>query len=136
MENVVRFLLENWQYFVLVLPFVLSIIVILLERGVKGAANTTVSAVYRAAIHAATELKEEGIEWVRSPAGIAFRKELAEKAYDCLPARLGPVPVGLVKLVVSRERWVALVESAFAEAVVVAERLELPLHVSVELEAE
>jgi len=136
LEKVLEWSLLNWQYFALVLPFVLGIIVILLERGLKGAASSTVSGIYRAAIHAAAELQEEGIEWVRSPDGIAFRKGLAVSAYDLLPARIGPIPVGLVKLVVSRERWVALVEKAFEEAVEVAERLEFPVEVAVELETE
>lgn len=134
LETTLRWMLENWQYFALVLPFVLSIIVILLENGLKGAANQTVAAVYRAAIHAATELKEEGVEWVRSEDGINFRKTLAESAYDLLPARVGPVPVGLVKLVLSREKWVALVEKAFQEMVKTADRLEMPMVVAVEME--
>lgn len=82
----------------------------------------TVAAVYRVALHAAAGLG--GLEWLRSPEGIAYRRDLAARAYDVLPLRLGPIPIGIVKLWLSREQFAALVEAAFVEVVALAERLE------------
>lgn len=126
MENTLNWAIENWRTLALVLPFLLGGAALLLERGLNAAASTTVASVYRVALHAAHELQEEGIAWVRSPDGIAFRKELAARAYDQLPARIGPVPVGIVKMFVSRDVWLSWVEEAFEEACRLAERLELP----------
>ena len=89
----------------------------------EGFARATVSAVYRVALHAATELAEEGLDWLRSPAGVAYRKNLAAEAYDLLPTRVGPLPIGLIKLMVSQEQWCAWVEAAFQEAVEMAAKL-------------
>jgi hypothetical protein len=91
-----------------------------------GFAHETVAAVYRAAIHAANELQDEGQEWLRSEAGIAYRRRLGERAYDALPASIRGVPIGLVRMVVSRELVVELVQHAFQEITELAERLELP----------
>lgn len=87
-------------------------------------ARATVSAVYRVALRVAAELADEGLDWLRSPAGVAFRKNLAGEAYDLMPARVGPLPIGLIKLAVSREQWCSWVELAFQEAVELAEKLD------------
>ncbi len=100
----------------------------------EGYARATVSAVYRVALKVAAELADEGLAWLRSPAGVAFRKNLAGEAYNLLPAQVGPLPVGLVKLWVSQEQWCSWVEAAFQEAVELASKLELPLEVDVTLE--
>src|SRR5262245_24181075 len=111
--RVAELLRDNWGYLALLLPLLVGGLGLLLQGRLRGEAHRVVAAVYRTAIHAASELQEEGIEWVRSPDGIAFRKGLAERAYDALPARIGVVPVGVVKVFVSRERFAELVESAF-----------------------
>src|SRR5258706_9323067 len=83
------------------LPFVLGLIALLVQGRLKGFARETVAAVYRVAIHAANELQDEGLTWLRSEAGIAYRRRLAESAYDALPDTVRGIPIGLVKLVVS-----------------------------------
>lgn len=85
----------------------------------------TVAAVYRVAIKAAADLGDEGLRWLRSEEGIAYRRGLAARAYDAIPSNLGPVPVGLLKLLVSREQFAGLVENAFEEIVALADKLEL-----------
>jgi hypothetical protein len=108
------------------LPFIFGLVALGVNGRLKGFAREAVAAIYRAAIHTASEVQEEGLTWLRSEAGIAYRKELAQRAYDALPAHIRGVPVGLVKLVVSREAFVAYVEAAFQAAVEIAEKLELP----------
>lgn len=117
---------DYWIYGLYILPFSLALVALAVQGKLRGAARATVSAVYRVAIRAANVLEAEGMAWLRSADGIAYRRQLADLAYDSLPASVGPVPVGLVKLLVSRERWVRLVEAAFEEAVKLAEKLELP----------
>jgi hypothetical protein len=89
-------------------------------------ARSTVAAVYRGGIHAADALADEGIAWLKGDTGIAYRRHLAELAYDNLPATIWGIPVGVVKTFVSREVWCGLVEDAFQSAVSIAEKLELP----------
>jgi hypothetical protein len=110
----------------IILPFVLGLVALLVQGKLHGFARETVAAVYRVAVHAANDLQDEGLAWLRSEAGIAYRQHLAELAYDSLPATVYGVPVGLIKTIVSRERWVALVEAAFQEVCSLAEKLELP----------
>jgi len=43
---------------------------------------------YRVGIHAADALADEGSAWLRSDAGIAYRRHPAEPAYDSLPATI------------------------------------------------
>lgn len=112
-------------YILVALPFVLGLIALAARGRLREFARETVAAVYRVAIRAAEELQDEGLEWLRSPDGVAYRKELAERGYDALPASIGPVPVGMVKLLISREKWCELVERAFQEMAELAERIEL-----------
>ena len=126
MENTIVTVTPYLPYIAAALPYIFGIIALAVQGRLHGFIRETVAAVYRVAIHAASTLEDEGIAWLKSEAGIAYRRHLAEEAYDLLPARIGPVPVGLVKLVVSREAWCDMVESAFAEVVKLADRLELP----------
>ena len=126
MEHTVEIVTPYLPYVGAALPFIFGIIALAVQGRLHGFIRETVAAVYRVAIHAANTLEDEGIAWLKSEAGIAYRRQLAEDAYGLLPARIGPVPVGLVKLVVSREAFCAMVESAFAEIVALAEKLELP----------
>ena len=104
----------------------LGVIALAVRGELKGFARETVAAAYRVGIHAASVLEDQGIEWLKSDAGVAYRRHLAELAYDALPATIKGVPVGLVKTLVSRERWCELVEEAFQAAVSIADKLELP----------
>jgi len=88
--------------------------------------RSTVAAAYRVGIHAADALADEGIAWLKGDAGVAYRRHLAELAYDSLPATIRGIPVGIVKTFVSREKWCELVEEAFQAACPIAEKLELP----------
>lgn len=113
-------------YVLSALPFVLGLIALAVQGRLDGFLRETVAAVYRVAIHAANELQDSGLEWLKSEDGIAFRKELASAAYDYIPGRVGPVPVApVVRALISREQFCALVESAFQEIAELAERLEL-----------
>ncbi len=119
-------ILPYLPYILGALPFVFGLVALAVQGRLRGFARKTVAAVYRVAIHAANDLQDEGLEWLRSEAGITYRRRLAESAYDALPASIRGVPVGLVKAIVSRETFVELVEAAFREIAELAERLELP----------
>lgn len=97
---------------------------LLASHRMQAFARDTVAAVYRVGLHTAAELGAGGIAWLRSPAGVDFRRALASRAYDAIPARVGVIPVGLVKLVVSRERFSKLVDAAFHEMAALASTLE------------
>lgn len=91
-------------------------------------AQQAVSAAYRVAIKLAEGMCEEAGLWLRSEEGKAFRKRIADAAYDALPATIGPVPVGLVKLYVSRETFNTLVQRAFDKMAVLSDQLEEELY--------
>lgn len=126
METVLEFLRALLPYLPIALPILAGVIGLAVRGKLNDFAQATVAAAYRVGIHAADTLADEGIAWLRSEAGVAYRRHLAERAYDLLPDRLGPVPVGLVRLVVSREQWCSMVEAAFEQAVAMADSLELP----------
>lgn len=126
MEQVLNVVQPYLPYVAYALPFVFGLVALAVSGRLNKFAQETVSAVYRVAIHVASELQDEGLAWLRSEAGVAYRKELASRAYDAVPATVYGVPVGLVKLVVSREVFCAMVERAFNEMAELAERLELP----------
>ena len=119
--------LAYWPFIAIVLPVVLSLVYKLLEQTLKGKALEGVAGAYRVAIRAAVEFQGEGIDWLRGPQGILLRQRLADAAYDCLPSTIWGIPVGLVKLVVSREWWRSWVEEAFDGVCDLAEDLEYPL---------
>jgi len=114
-------LTTQWPWILAIVAAASLGIAALVNEKLNAQARRAVAAVYRVAIHLAAEY---GIEWLRSEEGIRFRRELAERTYDALPDRIGPVPVGLIKLVVSRERWCELVEAAFQDMVELARKLE------------
>lgn len=82
-------------------------------------ANRVVGAVYRAALGAAEQYG--GLEWLRSPDGVAYRKALVRRAYAVLPSPLGPVHW---KLLLSEDRFCSLVELAFLKVVSLADDLQ------------
>ena len=108
----------------MLLPVVAGGIGLLLQGRLRGEAHRVIAAVYRAAIREAREFGATGLVWLVSPEGVAFRKDLAERAYDALPPRIGAFPVGVIKAFVSRDRFVELVELSFAEVVELADKLE------------
>lgn len=88
-------------------------------------ARQTVSAAYRVGIRTAAEAADQGIDWLRSEQGIIYRHQLVARAYDLCPTTIGPVPVGAIfRLVVSRERFIRLVDVAFEEMLEIADGLE------------
>lgn len=113
-------------YLAYALPFVVGFVALAVRGRLQEVARETVAAVYRLSIRTASELQEDGIAWLRSDEGVTYRKKLAEAAYDALPDTLAGVPLRLVKLLLTRERFCALVEAAFCEVVQLAERLEFP----------
>jgi hypothetical protein len=84
----------------------------------------TIAAVYKVALRVAVDMGEGGLEWLHSEEGIRFRKNLAERAYDAIPSSAGPFPVGLLKLWITREGFVLLVQRAFDEMTELADTLE------------
>jgi len=121
---IAEFIQIYWAYIALLLPVIAGGIGLLLEGRLKGETQRVVGAVYRVSIKAARDFEEQGLAWLVSPDGVAFRKGLAENAYDALPARVGWLPVGILKSFVSRELFVVWVEKAFVEMVELADRLE------------
>ena len=118
--------MENSQLILLSVLSVLGLLVLAVRGKLVGLAKETVGAVYRLGINAAYQLSEEGIDWLKSESGIAYRKHLAELAYNSLPAFIGPVPIGLVKQWVSLAVWCRLVERVFEEIADVADNLIIP----------
>lgn len=126
MENIISVVAPYLPYVGIALPFIAGLISLAVQGKLDDFARSTVGAVYRVGIHAADALADEGIAWLNGDAGVAYRRHLAELAYDELPATIRGIPVGLVKTFVSREAWCAMVEDAFQSAVSIAEKLELP----------
>lgn len=126
MEHIISIVTPYLPYVGIALPFIAGLISLAVQGKLDDYARSTVAAVYRVGIHAADALADEGIAWLKGEAGVAYRRHLAELAYDSLPATIRGVPVGLVKTFVSRNRWCELVEEAFQAAVSIADRLELP----------
>ena len=60
---------------------VLGYLVLLVDNRLNGFVRKTVAAVYRVAIRAAVELEDEGLSWLRSEEGIAFRRGLVGSAW-------------------------------------------------------
>jgi hypothetical protein len=134
MESLILFVVAYWPLFALGVPALLGLVYALLARCLHGEVLKAVGAAYRVAIHEAVEWSEDGIAWLRGSQGVALRRKLANAAYDALPMRIWVIPVGLVKLVVNREKWCSWVDGAFEEMVEMAEKLELPKVVEVTLE--
>src|SRR5215211_423038 len=117
MGNIVEIATSYLPYVGIAIPFIAGILSLAVQGKLDDYARSTVAAAYRVGIHAADALADEGIAWLKGDAGIAYRRHLAELAYDSLPATIRGIPVGLVKSVVSREVWCELVEEAFQSAV-------------------
>ena len=124
-ERVMEIIHPFLPYLIAAIPFVFGVVALAIQGQLDNFLRETVAAVYRVALHAAAELGDAGLEWLRGPEGIAYRKAMAESAYDLLPEKIGRVPVGLVKAVITRDQFVALVERAFQEIVELADQLEL-----------
>ena len=122
--NIAEFVKVYWPFLALLVPLLVGLVGLVLQGRLSGEAQRVVGAVYRAAINAAHEFEAQGLAWLVSAEGIAFRKELAERAYDALPVRVGWFPMGVLKMFISREKFAALVEKAFAEMVELADKLE------------
>jgi hypothetical protein len=125
-EHIYSIIAPYLPYVGIALPLIAGLISLAVRGELDDFARSTVGAVYRVGIHAADALADESIAWLKGSAGIAYRRHLAELAYDSLPSTIRGIPVGLVKSFVSRERWCELVEDAFQSAVSIAEKLELP----------
>lgn len=126
MEQVISFLVEYRLVTGALIASIAGLVSLAINHRLNTFAREVVAAVYRVSIRAANELQEEGIAWLRSEEGIAYRKMLARAAYASLPERLGPVPVGLVRKLITEDQFCALVESAFQSIVELADNLELP----------
>lgn len=122
MENAVLFMVEYWFVFAL---FGLPLVVLLGKMGLDRETNKTIAAVYRAALDRASTFKDEGVHWIWSDEGKAFRRELAIKSYAVLPDRIGGIPTGLIRLAVSEAQWIVLVDHAFAKMVELAGELSV-----------
>lgn len=117
---------EVLPYLVYAIPVLAGVVALAVTGKLKSFARQTVSAVYKVAISQAEDLQDEGLQWLRGAEGVAYRKALAERAYDALPSTLWGIPVGLVKVVVSREVWVATVQRAFDQMASLAEEIQFP----------
>ena len=93
--------------------FVLTLAVVFVPRQL---AMKAVAAVYRASLSVAEDCG--GLEWLKSPEGVAYRKLLVRRVYA-----LAPSPVVPWKLFVSEEAFCALVEVAFVRMLVLATTL-------------
>lgn len=123
MEEMLRAAEPYLPYALVALPLLVGLVGVSVRYRVRGFARETIGAVYRVALQTADELQDAGIAWIKSDDGIAFRKQLAECAYDLLPARLGPIPLGILKMVYPRERFCLLIETLFSRMVATAEEL-------------
>lgn len=126
MEHIISIVAPYLPYISIAIPLIAGLISLLVRGELDDFARAAVGAAYRVGIHAADALADEGIDWLKGSAGIAYRRHLAELAYDNLPSSIRGIPIGLVKSFVSREAWCALVEDAFGVVVSLADKLELP----------
>lgn len=113
--------LEPWVPLILTaFPFVVWFVSLLVHNKLNLFARETVAAVYRAAILTASSLHDNNLQWLRGPSGIAYRKNLARRAYDMIPSRVGIVPIGILKVFVTRDQFADMVEHAFREITTIA----------------
>jgi hypothetical protein len=106
----------------LLLSVVLSLVSVWAKGDLDNFVRETVAAVYRVAIKVAEELKHDGLDWLLSEEGVAYRKALVLDFYSHLPDRLGPVPIGLLKPLLPATTFVDLVEQAFQRVVALAKQ--------------
>jgi hypothetical protein len=131
MNELAELLKANWGYVAVLLPLLIGGIGLLLRGRLQGEALRVVGAVYRVAMHEAALFQDAGMTWLLSEKGIEFRKRLVETSYDALPGKLT-----FLKVFVSREAFCSLVERAFVATVRVADRLEMPEDLTVEVTLE
>lgn len=117
----------EWPFIVAGVFALLGVAGLLVRSQTSGFAKEAVAAGYRVGFKAVQSAGGDAVEWLASPDGAAFRKEVAIRAYDLLPERIGAVPIGVIKTFVTREAWIDMVEQAFQEMKIVADSLlELP----------
>lgn len=95
MENIISIIGPYLPYIGIALSFLLDVITLAVRGQLDDYPCVTVAAVYRVGIHGADALADEGMAWLRSEAGVAYRRSLIEQAYDLQPVYIGVVPVGL-----------------------------------------
>ncbi len=66
------------------------------------------------AICAAFKMSERAAEELGAVMDGVDKKAIADAAYDLLPASLNGIPVGVIKDIISREKFVELVEDAYS----------------------
>lgn len=104
------------QGFALAVGILAIVLVVVAWYGPRLAATRVVASVYRVALEAAETYG--GIEWLRGPDGVAYRKMLVRRAYDVFPSPIGPIHW---KLFVTQERFCEWVEQAFQAMLDLAE---------------
>lgn len=92
----------------LALVFVAALFLMTLRNATAAYLREVIGAVYRVGLKVALQRGDAALEWLTSEEGIAFRRGLAARAYDLLPPSLF-----WLKLGVSKEQFVGLVETAF-----------------------
>jgi hypothetical protein len=98
-------------------------------------AQKAVSAAYKVGIGLAANMCEDGVEWLRSDESKEFRRQIAVSAYCLLPVKIGPIPVGLIKVVITEDRFCAIVQHAFDEMAELAEQFEQQLETAAAMPA-
>lgn len=67
------------------------------------------------AVMAAYRLSERGMDEVQARLHGVDKAAVAAAVYDLLPAEVGPFPIGVIKAIVSRERFAVLVDDVFQQ---------------------
>lgn len=123
-DTLIQIVRESWPYLLASGTAAGVLAWAYVNHTIDGFARSVVGAVYRAALRTANELADDSAVWLRSEDGINYRKALAQKAYDAIPASIGPIPVGLIKLVIPQATFDRLVQNAFDEICELADRLQ------------
>ena len=95
--------------------FFIAVAIIAANETLSRYARSAVAGGYRVGLAVAETLEDEALRWLRSEDGAEFRKQMAVRAYDALPGTIGAIPVGMVKMVVSRDMFSSWVDRAFEE---------------------
>lgn len=118
-----EFIVLHWPLLAGVALLALLVTLIAVNHKARALAAQAVSAAYKVGLTLAGQAGVEALEWLATEDGAQFRRQLAIRAYDALPVRVGPVPVGLLKLWVSERQFVQMVDAAFLEMREVADSL-------------
>lgn len=119
-----EFIQEYGYLIAYIAPIVIGLIIAAVQGRLSDYARETVGAVYRLGLRAAEDFREQGLEWLRSAEGVQYRRQLAESAYDALPATIRGIPIGIVKTFISRDRWADMVEIIFQDISAFSERFD------------